>query len=209
MPRRRGFDETELKVLRTLRRMVVEGKGWERGGVRGWLLGPQLNDAAGSSIASLYLPRLRSLGLVAGERARDPGRKQPLTLWRITQKGEAELATIEERAPEPVEPPVPDERDERVIYISVNAWACLSVLKRHHPRWVRWHDVVSEARRRFGTWVYLSDMLILLSRGLAEREGERKVIWYRGTRLAHGARLLDDKASEDWVQIRLPATRES
>lgn len=209
MVRRRDFDETELKVLRTLRRVAVEGGGWKRGGVRGWLLGPQLNRAAGSSIASLYLPRLRKLGLVLGEGTRDPGRKQPVTLWRITREGEAELARVEARAPEPIDVPAHDPRDEKVIYISINAWACLSVLKRHHPRWVRWRDVVQEARRRFRTWVYLSDMLILLSRGLAEREdeereGERKVIWYRGTRLAHGAKLLDGEASGDWAQIRLP-----
>jgi hypothetical protein len=211
MSRRREHDESELNALRTLRKTVLEGRGWMRGGVRGWLLGAELNDLSGSSVASLSLQRLRGLGLVLGESVRDPGRKQPPVVWRLTQVGEMELARLEEREPEIIPLPVPDPEDERVIYIGANAWRCLAVLKKQHPRWVRWRDAVAEVRRRHGSWVYLSDTLTLMSRGLAEREdegeGSGKVIWFRATTAAHATRLLDDRASTDWVQIRLPAPR--
>jgi len=211
MSRRREHDGSELNALRTLRKTVVEGRGWTRGGVRGWLLGAELNDLSGSSVASLSIQRLRRFGLVVGEAVRDPGRAQPPVLWRLTQAGEAELARLEERKPEIIPLPVPDPEDERVIYIGANAWRCLAVLRKQHPRWVRWRDAVAEVRTRHGTWVYLSDTLILMSRGLAEREdegeGREKVIWFRATRAAHETRLLDDRASEDWAQIRLPPAR--
>ncbi len=211
MSRRREHDGSELNALRALRKTVVEGNGWMRGGVRGWLLGAELNDLSGSSVASLSLQRLRRLGQVLGEAVRDPGRSQSPVLWRITQAGETELARVEDREPGLIPPPVPDAEDERVIYISASAWRCLAGFKKHHPQWVRWRDVVGETRARHGIWVYLSDTFILLSRGLAEREdegeGREKVIWFRATGAAHGTRLLDDRASEEWVQIRLPAPR--
>ena len=211
MSRRREHDASELNALRALRKTVLEGRGWMRGGVRGWLLGAELNDLSGSSVASLSLQRLRGLGLVLGEPVRDPGRKQSPVLWRLTQAGEAELARLEEREPALIPLPTPDPEDERVIYVGANAWRCLAVLRKHHPRWVRWRDMVAEARKRYAIWVYLSDTLILMSRGLAEREdegeGRKKVIWFRATRAAQETRLLDDQASEEWVQIRLPAAR--
>ena len=214
MPRRRGLDEVERKVLRTLEQAVSEGEGWKRGGVRGWLLGVGLNAVAGSPIASLDLPRLRLLGWVAGEAVKDPGRRRGLVLWRITQDGAAALAAAEKRAAVPIPPPTPDPADDLVIYVNANAWACLAFLNTHHPQWVRWSEVVAEIRTRFRTWVYGSDMLILIARGLAEREDEppedgmRKVIWYRSTRRGSATTLLERKDGDDWVQLRLPGERE-
>lgn len=208
MPGRRGLNEGEIKSLRTLERAVAEGGGWRRGGVRGWLLGSQVNASCGSSVGSLYLPRLRGLGLVSGEPVHDPGRRQARILWRITQVGADELARAEGREPARVDAPARDPLDERVVYIGAGAWACLAVLKARHPGWVRWRDVMAEARKRHGAWVYLSDVLVLTARALAEREdegqGSGKVIWLRATTIAHATRLLDAAASESWVQLLLP-----
>src|SRR4028119_836292 len=172
MSRRKELDEAERKVLRTLRNTVVEDKGWTRGGVRGWLLGPEINDLANSSTGSLYLPRLAKLGLVEGDPVRDPGRSQPMKIWRLMQDGEHELAKLEERNAVEIALPELTQADQRIIYVSANAVAVLLVLKRHHPHWVKWTDVVREARKRAKTWVFHSDAKLLLSRRLAEREDE-------------------------------------
>jgi hypothetical protein len=204
----RLINQDELTGLHALRKILMEGRGWERGGVRGWILGAELNDLTKNSVASLYLQRLRQHGLVLGETAYDPGRKQPVVLWRLTQLGEMDLAWQEKREPEIIEMPVPDPKDQRVLYLPMNAWRFLEIMKREHPRWVRWRDAVAEARRESSTWIYPGDALLLSTRGLVEREdegeGRGKIIWYRATTFADETEVLDDLSSENWVQLLLP-----
>lgn len=214
MSRRAELDESEMAGLRVLREAAARGEGWRRGGVRGWLLGTELNARSKSAVTSLYMQRLRRLGLVTGELVDDPGRpRQQPVIWRITQSGEDALARAEGRVSIAIEPHAPDPRDRECIYISRDAWNCLEVLRKHHPQWVKWRDVVAEARRRFRSWVYIDATRLLLKRGLAEREdegeGRKKIVWFHATRRGLATRLIDGGASPDLVQLRLPTDEES
>lgn len=206
--RRRALDEDEIAALRVLRTAAVEGKGWKRGKVRGWMLGSEINDRADSSIASYYLRRLRVAGWALGEHVLDPGRPhQPLVIWRITQAGENELARVEDRDPVRIAPPRSDPGDAGVIYTSRDAWSCLSVLQ-SHPGAVRWADVVDKVHRRFRAWVYPDDVKMLLTRDLAVRtdegSGKQKVVWLHATPAGRAVRLADGRTSTDIVQLRIP-----
>lgn len=207
MPRQ-ALDEDEIAALRVLRTAAVEGKGWKRGKVRGWMLASEINDRADSSVASYRLQRLREAGGVLGEHVLDPGRpRQPLVIWRITQGGEDELARVEARDPVRIAPPRPDPADVGVIYTSRDAWTCLTVLQ-SHPGAVRWADVVEKVHRRFRAWVYPDDVKMLLTRGLAVRTdegpGNRKAVWLHATPAGRAVRLADGKTHPDVVQLRIP-----
>jgi DNA-binding transcriptional ArsR family regulator len=207
MPRR-ALDDDEIAALRVLRTTAVEGKGWKRGKVRGWMLASEINEGADSSIASYHLRRLREAGGVLGEHVRDPGRpRQPLVIWRITQGGEDELARVEVRDPVRIARPRPDPGDAGVIYTSRDAWSCLSVLQ-SHPGPVRWADIVEKVHRRFRAWVYPDDMKMLLTRGLAVRtdegSGKKKVVWLHATPVGRAVRLVDGKTNTDIAQLRIP-----
>lgn len=207
MPRR-ALDEDEVAALRVLRTLAVEGKGWKRGKVRGWALGSEVNDRADSPIASLRLQRLRERGWVIGEQVHDPGRPgQPLVIWRITQEGEDELARAEGREPVRIAPTRRDPRDAGLIYTSRDAWACLAVLQ-SHPDPVRWPDLMAEAHRRFRASVYLDDVKMLLTRGMATRadegSGRDKVVWFHATAAGRAVRRVDGKTNPALVQLRLP-----
>lgn len=207
MPRR-ALDEDEIAALRVLRTLAVEGKGWKRGKVRGWAVGSEVNDRADSPIASLRLQRLRDRGWVIGEQVHDPGRPgQPLVIWRITPEGEDELARAEGREPVRIAPARQDPRDAGVIYTSRDAWACLAVLQ-SHPDPVRWPDLMAEAHRRFRSSVYLDDVKMLLTRGLAARtdegSGRDKVVWFHATAVGRAVRRVDGTTNPVLVQLRLP-----
>jgi hypothetical protein len=119
-----------------------------------------------------------------------------------------DLALEEKREPEIIEMPVPNARDARVLYLTMNAWRLLEILKQNHPTWVRWRDAVAEARRDSQIWIYPGDALLLTARGFVEREdegeGRAKIIWYRATAFADATELLDDVTSQGWAQLLLP-----
>lgn len=87
-----------LGVLRILSVHAREGTGWARKGVRGWVFTDEVPDA----LAGVNLTDLAQLGFILREDVRDPGRRLPLYLNRITQAGEDELAAAEERDSSPI-----------------------------------------------------------------------------------------------------------
>jgi hypothetical protein len=206
--RRREIDADEEEVLGVLSEAAAEGGGWKRGGVRGWLLGSEINSATGSPVASDSCQRLRRAGLVRGEAAWDPGRlDRPAILWRITQRGEEEIAGKHGRTPAQLPVPRVGTQDEGVIYVSREVWRCLAALQKNDG-WLRWVELQEQVERRYHDWAHLDDVHLLVRRGLAEREarpGERRsALWLRATARGRGVRLLDGRTSPAIVQIRLP-----
>lgn len=210
MPRK-PLAPIEIETLRVLRETALAGKGWHRGGVRGWVLGTEMNDAVRWYGAVQHLQRLRLAGWLQSETVHDPARpRNPLFLWRITQAGEDELARVESRDPVPIGAPHPVPSDRRQIFVSRRVWACLAVLQRHDAP-ATWQDIERETHERFRLWIYTDQVQLLLNRGFAEREdqgtGREKVTWLVATPLGRAVRLADAKTSTSMVQLRLPAER--
>lgn len=196
----------ELIVLSVLGEAAETDAGWTRGGVRGWLLGSEVGERA-FTCSGHELQQFRNAGLATGETVLDPGRpRRPLVLWRITQEGENALAAKQGREPVRIAEPVPDPLDEGVVFITHDAWRCLSVLQgRSAP--TGWSAVVEAVRKRFKRGVYYEDARLLLTRGLAEEtvegEGRARIVSLAATARGRGAQLIDGKTSESLVQIRI------
>lgn len=208
MPRK-PLDEREMLALKALRQLAVEGEGWRWSGVRGWALGAEVSDRAGDRGAIYRLPRLRVAGWVTSAEVGDAGRsRNPVTLWRITQAGENELARLDGR--DPVVLPVrrPSRADAQTIFVGRRMWACLSELQRAEGP-VSWPALERGVRERLKLWARLDDLKLLGNRGLAEREdrgtGRDKVIWFSATTRGRAVRLVDGRTSETLVQLRVPA----
>jgi DNA-binding PadR family transcriptional regulator len=205
MPKRE-IDADELHVLSVLSEAAATETGWKRGGVRGWLLGSEVNDRTHSS-AAYNLQRLRDLGLTTGETVPDPGRpRRPLVLWRITQQGEDQAAAKAGRDAGRIAEPVADPQDEGVVFITHDAWRCLSVLQGRSGL-VAWSALVEEVRKRFRRGLYHEDAKLVVARGLAEEivegSGRDRVVSLTATPLGRTTLLVDGKASESLVQVRI------
>jgi hypothetical protein len=196
----------KLNVLSVLGEAAETDSGWKRGGVRGWLLGSDLTERAYSG-AGHDLQQFKGAGFVIGDVVLDPGRpRRPLVLWRITQVGEDALAAKQGRDPVRILAPVPDPQDDGVIFISHDAWRCLSVLQgRAEP--TQWNALVEEVRKRFSRGLYYEDAKLLLSRRLAEEtvqgEGRDRITSLVATPAGRTAVLVDGKTSESLVQVRM------
>jgi hypothetical protein len=210
MPRK-PLDERELLMLTTLRQLAVENEGWRWSGVRGWALGAEVSERAGDRGAIYRLPRLRAAGWAASVEVSDAGRpRNPVTLWRVTQAGEDELARLAGRAPAVLAVPRPSRADARTIFVGRRMWACLSELQRAEGP-VPWPELERRVRERLEIWGRLDDLKLLINRGFAEREdrgaGREKVIWFSATPRGRAVRLVDGRTSETLVQLRVPAPR--
>ena len=210
MPRK-PLDELELLTLRTLRRLAVEGIGWRWSGVRGWALGSEVTERTGHHGANYRLPRLRAAGWATSAEVSDPGRSgNPVTLWRITQAGEDEVARVDGREPVLVSVPRPSRTDGRTIFVGRRMWACLSELQRAEGP-VPWPELERRIHQRTKLWARLDDLKLLVNRGFAEREdrgtGREKVIWFSATAPGRAVRLADGRASRALVQLRVAAPR--
>jgi hypothetical protein len=194
-----------LGVLRILSTVALEGTGWVRKGVRGWVFTDEVRDG----LAGVNLTDLAQLGFIVREDVRDSGRRLPLYLNRITQAGEDELAAAEERAPSPI----PRARriltpaDTETIYVPTGAWQALWALARE-PMEDPWRSL-AQINGRAGTAIYSEDTEFLLARDLAAIQRPQVVsrtspVLYRATSLGRGARVRDRKASGSRVQIRVP-----
>ena len=206
MPRRE-LDQDEIRVLSALSELADSRKGWKFGGVRGWILGTEVNDRTKSSTANLYLSRLRSAGLVFGERISDPGRpRQPLNLWSITQAGEEAIAKLEDREPRRIKAPKLTSDDARIIFISRAAWECLRALQVRRE-WVLWVQLADDVQALWGRIPHSDDIKPVLNRGFAareEREGARgRRMFYRVTQPGMAVTLLDQKTNAEIVQLRV------
>lgn len=210
MPRK-PLDEYELLALRTLRQLAVESRGWRWSGVRGWALGSEVSERAGRHGAHYRLPRLRAAGWAASVEVGDAGRSgNPVTLWRITQAGEDELARLDGRDPACVAAPRPSRADARTIFVGRRMWACLSELQRADGP-LSWPELERRVHERLKIWGGLDDPKLLINRGFAERgdrgTGREKVIWFLATARGRAVRLVDGRASETLMQLRVPASR--
>lgn len=194
-----------LSVLRTLSAHAREGTGWARKGVRGWVFTDEIPDG----LAGVNLTDLAQLGFIVREDVRDPGRRLPLYLNRITQAGEDELAAVEERDPSPIRRArrVLTRADRETIYVTMGAWQALRALARE-PMDDPWRSLAL-INGRAGTAIYAEDTEFLLARHLAaiqrpEEASRTSPVLYRATSLGRGARVRDRKASGTRVQIRVP-----
>lgn len=193
-----------LGMLRILRSHAREGTGWARKGVRGWVFTDEVPDG----LAGVNLTDLAQLGFIVREDVRDPGRKLPLYLNRITQAGEDELAAAAERDPSPI----PRARrsltpaDRVTIYVTTGAWQALRALGRE-PVDDPWRSL-AQINGLAGTAIYPEDPEFLLGRDLAAIQRPQVVsrtspVLYRATSLGRSARVRDRKASGTRVQIRV------
>jgi hypothetical protein len=144
----------------------------------------------------------------------DPGRpRRPLVLWRITQQGEDEAAAKAGRDAARIAEPVADPQDEGVVFITHDAWRCLSVLQGRSGL-VTWSALVEEVRKRFRRGLYHEDAKLVVARGLAEEtvegSGRRdRVVSLSATPLGRTTLLVDGKASESLVQVRIGSNPDS
>jgi hypothetical protein len=71
----------------------------------------------------------------------------------------------------------------------------------------RWTAVVEAVRKRFHRGLYYGDAKLLLNRGLAEEsmegEGRWRVVTLAATPSGRSTQLVDGKASEELVQVRI------
>lgn len=194
-----------LGVLRILSAHARDGTGWTRKGVRGWVFTDEVPDG----LAGVNLTDLAQLGFIVREDVRDPGRKLPLYLNRITQSGEDKLAAAEKRDPSPIPRPrrslTPADRE--TIYVTTGAWRALRTLARE-PVDDPWRSL-AQINGHPGTAIYPEDTEFLLARDLAEIQRPAAVsrtspVLHRATSLGRGARVRDRKASGTRVQIRVP-----
>lgn len=197
--------EDLIRVLRMLRTLALEGKGWTRKGVRGWVFTDEVQDG----LAGVNLTDLLQLGMIVREDVRDPGRRLPLYLNRITQAGEDELAAEEGRDPTPI----PRARqnltpaDRETLYVPTNAWQALAALSRE-PVDDPWRSLAQIADRA-KTPVLPEGLQFLVERGLAELRrpailSRTSPILYRATTLGRGARVRERRPGAERVQVRVP-----
>ena len=193
-----------IGVLRVLSAHAREETGWARKGVRGWVFTDEVPDA----LAGVNLTDLAQLGFIVREDVRDPGRKLPLYLNRITQAGEDELAAAEKRDPSPVSRARRSltPADTETIYVTTGAWQALRALARE-PVDDPWRSL-AQINARAGTAIYPEDTEFLLARDLAHTQRPEVVsrtspALFQATSLGRGARVRDRRASGTRVQIRV------
>jgi hypothetical protein len=197
--------EDLIRVLRMLRSLPLEGKGWTRKGVRGWVFTDEVQDG----LAGVNLRDLLQLGMIVREDVRDPGRRLPLYLHRITQVGEDELAAEDGRDAIPISRARANltPADRETLYVPTNAWQTLAALARE-PVEDPWRSLAQIAIRA-KTPVLPEGPQFLVERGLAELQrpavlSRTSPIVYRATILGRGARVRDRRAGAERVQVRVP-----
>jgi hypothetical protein len=198
-----------IQVLTLLAAAAVEGTGWMRRGVRGWAFTDEMGRIF---LAGEHLRQLARGGLVERDEVGHPGRKTPLHLHRITQRGEDLLSEHQQRSPRTVTMPwnEPDEADLETLYLATDAWLALQALALAQDRetWHRPADITAITGRSF----YREEGEFLVARGLFEmREpdpGRRNAPrTYRASQLGRATTLRDGTASPARVQVRVPALR--
>ena len=203
-PRAR-YSEQALHLLRFLRSFALQGEGWQRRGVRGWVFTPELTSRF--PLCADHLTRFFRDGLISRDDVRDAIRTNPINVHRITQAGENLLAEVEARTPVEIQPSGELSDTERhSIYMTAHAWQMLRILVSHDPdEWISTAHITSQT----GIPVYTEDALFLLSRGLIERKKpigmpSNAPMLHRATRLGRNAQAIDETTSTSHVHVHVP-----
>jgi hypothetical protein len=202
---RAKYPEQALRLLRFLRSCAVQGEGWQRRGVRGWLFTPELTGQF--PLCADHLTRFFREGRIVRADVRDAVRTNPINVHRITQAGENLLAEIEARTAVEIQASgEPSEQERHSIYMTTHAWQILRILVARDPDdWVSTTHLTSQARIA----VYTDDALFLLSRGLIERKKPtgmptNAAMLHRATSLGRNAEAIDESTSTSHVHVHIP-----
>lgn len=203
---RRQLDKYELGILEALHGTLVDGRGWKRRGVRGWLLYPELDQMVKGWINET-LRWLAHHDLVTREIAWDvPPAKPRLAICRITEQGARVLASVSERSA--VEFDEPGELEPNVFFLSEPRWAVLKVLQSGYPRAPTDWAPISEVRQRSQVFIYHETLDSLVLRGLIERRSERRnegnpSVFLRATPLGMRVQIFDEGTGKEFVEVQL------
>lgn len=193
-----------ISILTVLSDRVRTDTGWQRRGVRGWMLTDEL---AHLGLPTHLLPDLAARGLIRREDAADPIRERPQYIVRITQAGENEVAEHAGR----IASTIPHRRrslndvDRGTIFVTAPAWNALTILVTSPPgHWV--------AAAAHGIRIKPQEQEFLAHRGLVEIQqpeggGRRYPLMMRAA--DRGRQALAVVRAEDRVQVYVPGLRAS
>lgn len=191
--------EERLTLLRFLSASLEAG--WKRKRVAGWVFTDEIPGDHGRE-----LEPLAKSGHLLREDVRDPARRVPLYLSRITQPGEDEVAAAEQRAPRVVDTPrAVTLQDRETIWMPLESWQALQALIRRQldQPWLSIAELGDAAR----TPLYPANLEFLMLRGLADEDRPAVVdraspIRYAATALGRCAKLRATGTTRAQIRIR-------
>ena len=206
----RPLDRDETRLLQTLSDSAVEEKGWTRRSVGGWRF---TDEIAGFPLIASQMRYLAGLGYIQRDDVLDPVRAAPLYLHRVTLRGEDYLGAAGGRILRTiVQPGELTAADLDSVFLSRDAWDGLAALTEVEAG-EGWR-LAAKVGERMGSSFLRDSGQALVARRLAEMRtapdelgATRGALQYRATRLGRGARLLDGRASESRVQVRVPGIK--
>jgi hypothetical protein len=179
MRNQRPLDPTQRAILRFLLDLAERGGGYERRGVRGWVLS---EDVAARTV--LYVPeRLPALArarLADREDVRAPGLNRPTWIYRINEAGAGRVREETTGAATPLPEPRDTGPDPAVAIpigcrralLTLRAWRDLPGTPPAVPGetgWALTRALMERAREQYGRGFFQEDLDWLVRGGLVER----------------------------------------
>lgn len=189
-------------ALSILCRAALTGQGWRYGGVRGWLLGDEVEAEERAPLRAV-LRVLVAEELVTAVDVGAPGQKQGLWLYRATEAGHELMAAREQRTVRVPSPPCDDPVDRGLFFLRRRLWDALHALQAAHGRkGLRLAEIATTG----GPLVY-EEARWLMRAGLIERHpevgaGGRPANRYAATPLGMRVRTAAPPSAY-WTQLRL------
>lgn len=205
-----GLREKEIALLRVLSTRALTGAGWKRRSVWGWQFTDELTPDL--PFAGELLRALAARALINRDDIRDPGRKLPLYLSRISQHGENFLAAFEERRPRDIKVPAtePTKEDAETLFLPTDAWLGLRILAAiaDPHEWTPGNRVSALTRRTFfpEEGEYLQARGLVRIRWPVPSNRRNAPLLYQATELGQKARTVgaNEVSTGSRVQVRVP-----
>lgn len=217
--RRWRWTREDRDALRFFRLLAIHRAGYELGGVRGWAHINDLRDGLAGYFPEV-LPRLHSRGLLTHADVRAPGQKRPVWVYRISERGLAEMDEAAPREHRSVRWPrtgytggavYAPGRQRGALRLLREAYDDPAVPERFGGRgWVSGrelgarvdlHNSRQERGRHSRIAVDGTDLHWLILWGFAERRNDPDragVVYWRATEAGRAVRLLDWKTLSAW-----------